>query len=731
MSEQVIDQLVKLRGIETSFIDAWGNPASVVPQSKATLLAALGYPVDDEEALLEAYENDVEAYWNQITPVVKVVRVGQSSPLEIRCPIYNASQEYIWSMVTESGDKHQGTVKAVDGELVAVHTIDEQEYHAYDIELGLELEPGYHQLELSIAGEKSPLVSVRYIVAQQEAFKQPAISQGKKIWGPSVQLYCLRSERNWGVGDFTDLKDLITGIGASGGDFVGLNPIHSLYPSNPDSCSPYSPSSRRWLNVIYIDVEAIEDYANSAAKALVESPEFKARLEQLRSTEHVDYKGVTEAKIEALKLVFETFQVNNNGRTKRGKAFKAFMIEGGESLLQQASYDAIQEQFYAEFGNAWGWPVWPDEFKKFQNPAVAKWIKDNKSKVDFYAWLQWMADEQMAIADQQAKDSGMEMGIYRDLAVGVSEGSCEIWGQGDLYCQGATVGAPPDILGPLGQNWGLPPMDPEKLIEQQYQPMVDLFRSNMRSCGALRIDHAMALLRLWWVPKGESADKGAYMYYALEDLLGILILESHRNQCLIIGEDLGTVPDGIFETFQENGIHSYRIFLFEQAEDGGYTAPSHYPVQAMAAITTHDMPTLRGFWHCDDLALGRELGLYPDEEVLQSLYSDRHKSKQKILNSLHGLGSIPEHISNDVNWVGMDQELNYGMQTHMAAGSCALLSLQLEDWLQMDKPVNIPGTFEEYPNWRRKLSHNLSDIFNDSQITDLLAKISLARKNAS
>jgi len=292
------------------------------------------------------------------------------------------------------------------------------------------------------------------------------------------------------------------------------------------------------------------------------------------------------------------------------------------------------------------------------------------------------------------------------------------------------VGAPPDFLGSLGQAGGLPPMDPHKLYEQAYQPIIDLFSANMHATGALRIDHVMALLRLWWVPKGDSAKEGGYVYYPVDDLLAILALESHRNQSMVIGEDLGTVPEEIREKLADNGVYSYRVFFFEQAKDGGFYSPSHYPVQSMSTLTTHDMPTLNGFWHCDDLALGKELGLYPTQEILASLYESRHDNKQSILDTLHGHHSISDEISRDVNQVGMTKGLNFGMQTHMAGGSSSLLSLQLEDWLEMDKPVNIPGTFNEYPNWQRKLTQSLQQIFSNPELQALAHRLTEVRRQA-
>jgi 4-alpha-glucanotransferase len=364
-------------------------------------------------------------------------------------------------------------------------------------------------------------------------------------------------------------------------------------------------------------------------------------------------------------------------------------------------------------------------------PEVTKFAKKNKKRVNFYLFLQWHASVQFEASSKAADDSGMSVGLYRDLAVGVSEGSAEIWGNKDLYCVDASIGAPPDALGPLGQTWGLPPMDPIKLYEQAYRPIIDLFSSNMHASGALRIDHVMALLRLWWVYKGDHASQGGYVCYPVEDLLGILALESQRNQSLVIGEDLGTVPQELRSKLADNGIHSYRVFFFEQAEDGGFYAPDHYPEQSMSTLTTHDMPTLIGYWHCNDLALGRKVGLYPNADVLSTLYDVRHANKQHILNTLHGHHSISSSISRNVNDVGMTTELNYGMQTHMASGSSALLSLQLEDWLQMDQPINIPGTFNEYPNWKRKLSRNLEDIFEDDSIRTLTKNLTNRRSVAS
>ena len=730
MTQQLLQQLVEMRGIETQYVDAWGKPATIAESSKAKLLNTLGYDTSSDEKIQSQITQDIKSVWLSPLNPVQVVRNTQEINLAVRLPIELVNDDHTLTVTCENGDVLTHQFTPVDQEMTTMAHIDDVEFHEYVVTLPLDLPLGYHDVALS--ADDDEFARSRLIVAPEACYTPNEIKEGKKIWGLSVQLYCVRSEKNWGIGDFSDLALLIEKAAGVGADFIGLNPIHALYPANPNACSPYGPSSRRWLNYLYIDATAIDGYDDASVQAVVSSNEFKATLEHARNVEHVDYEAVAHVKLAALKAVFDVYDAKYLRKsTKQNKAFKAFVEAGGESLDMLAVYDALQSHLKAEGKDSWGWPVFPKEYKDYYNPAVAKFKSANEQDVKFYLFLQWIAAQQLELASNKATDAGMTIGLYRDLAVGVSEGSAEIWGNKDLYCTGASVGAPPDILGPLGQNWGLPPMDPRKLYEQGYQPIIDLFASNMASSGSLRIDHVMALLRLWWVVKGDNAKDGGYVYYPVDDLLGILALESHRNQSLVIGEDLGTVPEEIRSKLADNGVYSYRVFFFEQAEDGGFFSPSHYPVQSMSTLTTHDMPTLIGYWHCLDLELGKEIGLYPTEEILQTLYADRHENKQAILDTLHGHGSIGDNVGRDVNHTGMNRELNNGMQVHMAGGSSALLSLQLEDWLEMDKPVNIPGTFDEYPNWRRKLTENIESMFDRHDINELASKLTHARKQAS
>ena len=730
MTSSLIDQLVEYRGIESNYHDAWGRPTRIEPATKNKLLSAMGYPVDEPDLLLKQVQDSSNQTWLSVLNPVQVLRIEEHLQIVVRLPIELVTDDYVAKVSTELGDVFEHQFVPIDGQLANVAHIEDIEFQEYLIDIPMQLPLGYHTLSIVI--DDDVLGSMRLIIAPSSCFKPKVLTEGEKVWGLSVQLYCLRSDHNWGIGDFSDLSFLVEKLAKQGAQFVGLNPIHALYPANADACSPYGPSSRRWLNFIYIDVTTLDGYQQDSTQAVVNDVSFQQQLQKVRAADWVDYQLVTKLKLDALEKVFE-YQNSQylSKNTKLNKVFKAFVNDGGDSLQTLAVYDALQESLAAQQKTFSGWPVFPKEFSDFHNPAVKTFTKKHAKRVKFFLWLQWQAALQLEMVNQVAQKSNMLIGLYRDLAVGVSEGSAEIWGNKALYCTEASVGAPPDILGPLGQNWGLPPMDPEKLFEQQYQPIIEMFDANMRATGALRIDHVMALLRLWWVVKGDDAKKGGYVYYPVDDLLAILALESHRHQSLVIGEDLGTVPDEIRTKLADNGVYSYRVFFFEQAPDGGFFSPSHYPEQSMSTLTTHDMPTLAGYWHCDDLTLGKELGIYPTEDILSTLYASRHQNKQSILDTLHGHHSINDELGRDVHNVKMSKALNFGMQLHMASGSSALLSLQLEDWLEMDKPVNIPGTFNEYPNWRRKLTRNLQDIFNDSSLNELAANLTEARKHAS
>ncbi|CAM4168073.1 4-alpha-glucanotransferase [Vibrio agarivorans] len=725
MKEQsALKQVAEMARLADSYVSAWGDEAKVEEDTLRRLLASLGYDTTNDETLLKSAE---KKHKKDVLDPVLVLRSGE--PVEV--PLYLGTSaresEFSWSLTTEEGEVLEGYLQS------QVVRDERAEGGPLVFALPSNLPWGYHKLEISRKRRKSPYC-MTLIITPKACFKQPEMESGKKMWGPSVQLYTLRTQHNWGIGDFGDLKQLVADIASRGGDFVGLNPIHSLFPANPEGASPYSPSSRRWLNIMYIDVSSVPEFSLSAeAQQQVGSAEFQKRLQEARDAHWVNYSEVSAMKMSILPLLFNEFKSRHLDKgTDRAKEFEAFVAEGGDSLVHQAAFDALHAELHAEDSNMWGWPVFPEKYRHFENSAVQKYIKDNQDRVNLYMYLQWVADTQINEAQTLAEEKGMSVGLYRDLAVGVADSGAETWADDGNLVMDASIGAPPDILGPLGQNWGLPPLNPQALQATSYDAYIKLLRANMKHCGSLRIDHVLGLLRLWWIPKGENATNGAYIYYPVEDMLAILALESHRHECSVIGEDLGTVPDEIVGILRDAGVHSYKVFFFETSEDdGGYISPEHYANQSMSALCTHDMPTLRGFWHCDDLKMGRELGLYPNEQQLEGLFADRLKSKQGILDSVAWHGYLPEGVGRDAQYVPMDTMLAEALQLHVASGSSTLLSVQLEDWLEMDKPVNIPGTVDEYPNWRRKLSMNLDQIFGRDNVNRLAKRLTEVRAEAS
>ena len=687
MESKRLDSAAQAAGISLSYINAHGKPQSIGADTKRRLLDAM-------------HKADAKA---SVAPVpnVKVFTAGKKMPLAVE-----GRGEFSWLLTTEEGHQHKG--HATGGKT---------------LNLPAKLPEGYHTLTLT---QDDRRFHCRVIVAPKRCYEPQALLEGKKLWGACVQLYTLRSDSNWGIGDFGDLKKMLVSVGERGGAFIGLNPIHALYPANPESASPYSPSSRRWLNVIYIDVNALDDFQNSKeAQAWWKLSTTQQALKQARDADWVDYSTVTALKMAALRLAWKGFSQRDD---EQMAAFRQFVMQEGESLYWQAAFDALHAYQVKEDEMRWGWPVWPDAYQSVDTPEVKAFCEKYSDEVGFYLWLQWLAYSQFAACWQVSQGYKMPIGLYRDLAVGVAEGGAETWCDRELYCLKASVGAPPDILGPLGQNWGLPPMDPHVMAARAYEPFIDLLRANMQNCGALRIDHVMSVLRLWWIPYGETADHGAYVQYPVDDLLSILALESKRHQCMVIGEDLGTVPVEIVSKLRDSGVYSYKVLYFENDHEKTFRAPKAYPEQSMAVATTHDLPTLRGYWESGDLTLGKTLGLYPDEEVLRGLYQDRELSKQGLLDALHKQGCLPKRAGHKASLMSMTSTLNRGLQRYIADSNSALLGLQPEDWIDMAEPVNIPGTSYQYKNWRRKLSTTLEKMFADDGVNRLIKDLDKRRR---
>src|SRR4051812_16980361 len=486
-----------------------------------------------------------------------------------------------------------------------------------------------------------------------------ALQAGGRVWGFMVQLYGVRSARNWGIGDFGDLRGLIELAARLGAATVGVNPLHA------SGTSPYSPSSRHALNVLYIDVEALPEYRKSPrAQRLVRSAAFQKRLKALRSAELVDYEGVRNAKLEVLGLLFQ---------------HKSFSRNNAKGAKTYALFEALREKLGDD------WRRWPQAYRDPQSASVRRFAKTQRRRVAFHEYLQWSARTQLDALQRRALELGMPIGLYVDLALGADAGGAEVWGDQEAFALEATCGAPPDEFNPKGQDWGLPPYNPRVLKARGYAPFAELLRANMPEGGALRMDHVMALTRLWWIPSGEKPPAGGYVHYPFEDLLAVLAHESRQLRCMVVGEDLGTVTPEFRRALNEAGVLSYRPLLFEKNAQGEFAPPQAYPREALTCVSTHDLPTWKGFFQSADLSLRAELGLTVDAEKERTI---READAAKLLSAL--------------KCQGLDGSAQ-SAHVFIARTPCKIMMVQPEDVFELTEQANLPGSIDEHPNWRRKL----------------------------
>jgi 4-alpha-glucanotransferase len=426
----------------------------------------------------------------------------------------------------------------------------------------------------------------------------------------------------------------------------------------------------------------------------------------------VDYAAVAALKLGILEMLFEAcHQATDPGRSQ---AFEHFRREQGEVLERNCLFLALREHFASRDPTEADWHRWPEAYRDPASPVVAEFAARHRRRLDFLVWLQWIADDQLGAAAAVAKERGMAVGLYRDLAVGADRAGAETWANSAAVVSGAQVGAPPDIYNPAGQDWGLPPFHPRALREEGYRSFIELVRANMRHAGGLRIDHVMGLQHLYWVPQGKKPSAGAYVRYPLDDLVGILALESHRQRCLVVGEDLGTVPEGFREHMAAANILSYRVLFFEQDAKGNFLQPEAYPSLALAVVGSHDLPTLRGWWEGRDITLKQRLGLYPEPNEAERQRQARQQDKAALLRALRRAALLPESEAEpDI------PTLARAAHAYLALTPSMLAMAQIDDLTDEADPVNVPMTADEHPNWRRRLSMTLEEIAARPRFIDI------------
>ncbi|HEX3631104.1 MAG TPA: 4-alpha-glucanotransferase [Casimicrobiaceae bacterium] len=687
-----LEDLCERYGIAAGYEDAWGASRRTPDDTKLALLRAMGIDVAAAAGEASSAGTDDGA---SVAPTAVIVGDERAGRVALRLASSSATPVPVdWRIDLETGESLQGTAMPD-----AVPGGDE----AQVLQIPLPQATGYHALTVRGATTQAPLASARLIVTPSRCYTPPLLAGGSRIWGLALQLYALRSHRNWGIGDFTDLRNAVATAGAAGADFVGTNPLHALFPARPDAASPYSPSNRAALNVLYIDVEAVGDFTGcKAARARVYSPAFQSALARLRAFDHVDYEAVARLKFEILALLYDHFREHQLGASpgERGRAFRDFQRERGPALKLHGLFDALHEHVAATTGDRGGWRTWPAEYRPPSATADDELYRRHADRAEYFQYLQWQAELQLGAASEQARACGMAIGLYGDFAVGADAGGAETWSQSAVYAPDMHIGAPPDDFNLRGQDWGLPPMLPQRLKAAGYAPFVTVLRAAMRHAGALRIDHVMALMRLFWVPEGAAAVDGAYVAYPFSELLGIVALESRRNRCLVIGEDLGTIGPGVRAALGAAGVLSYRPLYFERTNDAEFAPPERYPAQALVTVGTHDLPTLSGFWTGRDITVRKRLRFYSDDDAYAQQLAARSRDRGKLRDALERAGVLDAADAPR----RMTVDLMIAVHRFLARTPSSVMAVQLEDVFGQDAQVNLPSTTEDqYPNWRRKL----------------------------
>lgn len=549
----------------------------------------------------------------------------------------------------------------------------------------------------------------------------PAWLDGNRVWGAALQLYQLRSARDWGIGDFQDLAQAAELAAAAGADFLGVNPLHALFLAEPGRCSPFFPSNRRFLNPLYIAVDQVPGYREELVDA--------AERDRLRGLELVDYAGVARLKLAALRRLWPLWQEAAGEDGPEGlAAFDAFRAARGMPLARQALFELLSAHF-VEQGLSAGWHGWPEAYRRPDAEAVLAFEAERRDELAFHCWLQWLADRQLERAKQRARSAGMRLGLYLDLAVGDAPDGAATWGDQALMVTGARIGAPPDGFNIAGQDWGLSPLSPAELRARALEPYRAILEDVMRHAGALRLDHAMGIRQLFFIPSGHPAIEGTYLRYPLHDMLGALAAASRHCESVIIGEDLGTVPEGFREMMSEAEIQSYRLLYFERL-DHGLRPPEDYPARALACLSTHDLPPLVGWWLGDDVALQRRLG-FMDEAMAETELSRRRDDQRRLLEQLVDERLVAEAEARALTSHAPDAatvaRLAPVLHRHLARAPSRLFAVRLEDLAGERLAVNVPGTVDEHPNWQRRLGLALEELPDSGLFRDIAGAVAAER----
>ena len=707
-----LQRLAQSAGLETAYHDIFGNYHEVGASIQARVLSRMGFAVGNEEEIeRSAHELENRAWLSLLQPVSVI---SHDQPLTIEVMAHDNGESLLgWRIEEESGLQHSGELPLSRLESTDQREIDGVLIRRYCMPLPAYLPLGYHQLQVALSAEKGQYANSTIIITPSRCYSVEDACPGQKPWGVAAQLYSLRDQHNWGMGDYSDIAHLARTAATEGASLLGLNPLHAAFTGHGHHISPYSPTSRSFLHVGYVDVGAVPELAEcTEAQQMLESDDFQQQLEQARCSETVDYAAVWQCKLSILQLLHTHFARNHrDADSERGAAYRQFCAKGGEALRRQAVFDALFVHFREQDSNNFGWATWPTEYQRADSDAVARFAESHYESLDFWRYLQWQAHLQLSAGAEATKTAGMGIGLYLDLAVGSDGSGSDVWADNDCFVPGVSVGAPPDKLSPAGQAWGLSPYNPVALRSNAYRPFIQALRASTQYAGALRIDHVLGLMRQFWVLEGEQADQGVYVHQPMDELLKIIALESHRSKCIIIGEALGTVPEGMEDKLAAVGMLSYKVLYFERWPDGLFKRADTYPADALVTVSTHDLPPLAGWWQGSELREMSKLGHFKDQAAEQHEWDQRAFDRQRLLDALEDADALPPLHGIDPNSGVLDERIIVAVQQFLASTPSALLAVPVEDLLGLDKQVNLPGTVHEHPNWRQRLPCASSALF--------------------
>ena len=605
------------------------------------------------------------------------------------------------------------------------------------------LDFGYYDLIVSASNFECKSFVIH---APQKAYLPSFTQNNEHIYGTAVMLYALHSENSMGIGDFSDLKEIVKLTADCGGDVVGVNPlgVMSPYTQNEEKLkrafkidtqnihnafkqsdvSPYRALSRLFINYAYLDLRKEPDFINSViVQEFMKLPSTIAEIERLNKVDKVEYANVLKLKLQILELMYKNFQISDENRKKE---FEFFCKEKGFELENLATFETLLEENSPEDF----WRYWDNNYDKVFSSEVDEFKLKNAERIKFYKYCHWLADKQVKDVQCYATSLGMKIGLYTDMPIGAASNGVEVWENPDAFVLEAGVGAPADPMRPKGQSWGFNPYNPDTLKKQKYAPFIKLVRENLKYSGALRIDHAMGLQRLFWgfYTEDNPVVQGAYVYYEIKDLVAILTLESVRSKCMIICEDLGTVPEGFREYMADHALLSYKVLCRQKEKDGSFRAPNNYIYLSLVQTSTHDQATACGFWNNEDIKVFNDCNLYVNDKQLNDNLTGRAKDRENLIKAFEKECLISSDEAFELKKSAdrgdfIPESIHEKMNIYGAKCNSALFLIRINDIYKQIVLDNAPGTVVEYPNWRIKMKPSIEDICNTNDFKNMMYKI--------